>query len=280
MARRLMTIGVGVMIGIFIALGLGSDAGAASLVLYDNFTAPEINPDKWIGVDSFNSGPNPKTEAKRFIERGKLHIVLTTYGDTTSDSGTRSGDLGLGFPNPAAITAMEARVTVKQASFQDCAGNTSTSLAWAQLRGAFFNDGTSPEAGNRIGDIFTSFQKQANQNGNNITADIRRCNDLGCNNSTTLTSFIFTTTWTPGQAHVLRLEWDPAGNGFRFTVNPGKPTEETTLLTYITPDTLPPVFNFKNMKVRNLPANCTSGRKKVTMDALFDNVKLNPDAVP
>lgn len=79
---------------------------------------------------------------------------------------------------------------------------------------------------------------------------------------------------------MLRLEWDPPRNGFRFTENPGKASEESTFLTYATADKLPPAYDFKNIKVRNMPAHCTAGRKRVMTDVLLDNVKVNPAALP
>ena len=45
-------------------------------------------------------------------------------------------------------------------------------------------------------------------------------------------------------------------------------------------DGLPPVVDFKQIRAQQTGANCTAGRTKVGMDALFDNVKLNPGAVP
>lgn len=269
-----------VLAGVFATIAVLSGVSQAQLELYDNFSAPQINPDRWRGFESQSGNCCPDAEANRFIDRGKLHIALTSYGDVTSNSGTRTGRFGLSFSNPTPITAMEASVSVKQASFQDCTGNTSTSRAGAQLIGAFFNDGASSGADDRTGDILASIRKQQTHNGNQITADIQRCNDSGCSSSSTLTSFAFTTTWTQNQSHVLRLEVDPAGNGFRYTVNPGKTTEETTVLTFTAADSLPPVQNFKNVRAINTAANCTTGRTKVVMDALFDNVKLNPEAVP
>lgn len=111
---RLMIIALGA-VAVVAALMPGHEARAAELELYDNFSAPQINPDKWAGLESFNSSLNPNAEAKRFIERGKLHVALTTYGDVTSNSGDRQGRFGLRFSNPGTLTAIEGSVAVKQA---------------------------------------------------------------------------------------------------------------------------------------------------------------------
>lgn len=148
------------------------------------------------------------------------------------------------------------------------------------LTGSFFNDGSSTGPGDRTGDILAVMQKRLDHNGNQITVSLSRCTEPGCPTSTLLSSFTFTSTWTPGRAHTLRLEWDAAGNRFLFTVNPGKSSEESTALTYTASDSLPPVVNFKQIRAQNRAANCLSERKKVVMQALFDTVKLNPEAIP
>lgn len=267
---------------LFGALVLYPAVGQAQLELYDNFSGTQINPDKWNGTESFTSSSgNPNAEAQRFISGQKLRVALTTYGDATSNSGGRFGRFGLSFPNPTPITAMQASMTVKQAMAQDCTANTdTTSRATAQLIGAFFNDGTSPGSGNRIGDILATIEKRQSRDGLQIRASISRCTDSGCGNSSTVVAQVFPTSWKIGKADTLFIQWDPANNRFLYEVNPGTSREESLTLTYILSDSLPPVTNFKNIRASNAGANCTTGRTKVVMDVLFDNVQLNPEAVP
>lgn len=56
--------------------------------------------------------------------------------------------------------------------------------------------------------------------------------------------------------------------------------EESITLVYTAADNLPLVSNYKDIRGQNNGANYTAGRTKVAIDALFDNVKLNPEAVP
>lgn len=280
MARIRRTTIAMVLVGVCAALALASDVRATELALYDDFSGPEISPDKWGGFEGFTGSFDPNTEAKRFIQFGKLHVDLTTYGGVASSSNGLVGRFGLVVANPAPITAIEASVTVKRASFQDCADNPTPSRAIARIIGAFFNDGSSTGPSDRTGNILAGIQKHLDLNGNHFVAFVDRCPDAGCPTSTTLSSFAFTTTWTPGRADTLRLEWDPTVNRFLFTLNAGTSREESTGLTYTVSDSLPPVINFKQLVVQNRGANCLSGRMKVVMEALFDNVKLNPEAVP
>lgn len=207
-------------------------------------------------------------------------MALTTYGDVTSNSGDRSGRFGLSFPNPTPITAMQAKVIVKQAMAQDCPANPAVSRARAQLIGAFFNDGTGPGAGNRIGDILAGIQKEQSHDGFLMRAFINRCTDSGCSRSSPVVSQTFTAPWQIGKADTLFMQWDPANNRFLYELNPGTSREESITLTYTLSDSLPAVTNFKSIRASNNGANCTAGRTKVVVAALFDNVKLNPEAVP
>jgi len=275
---------MGVLAVLLGAMAFYPAVGQAQLELYDNFSGTQINPDKWNGAESFTSSSgNPNAEAQRYITGQKLRVALTTFGDVTSNTGDRSGRFGLSFPNPTPITAMQASVTVRQAMAQDCPANTAVSRARAQLIGAFFNDGTSPGAGNRIGDILAGIQKEQSHDGFLIRAFINRCTDSGCGSSSSaVPSQTFPTPWQIGRADTLLVQWDPANNRFLYEVNPGTSREESLTLTYPLSDGLPPVTNFKNIRASNNGANCMPPgvRTKVVMDARFDNVKLNPEAVP
>ena len=67
-------------------LATGADVSQAQLVLYDNFTATQIDPTKWRGNESFFAGDNPNAEAQRHIANGKLRVVLTTHGGTLTNT--------------------------------------------------------------------------------------------------------------------------------------------------------------------------------------------------
>jgi hypothetical protein len=274
-----MTLGVAV-IGVLAAMALASDATAASLALYDDFMAPQINPEKWYGFEGFNSSLNPNAEANRFIGGEKLHVVLTTYGDVTSDSDDRTGRFGLRFANPGLLTAIEVRIAVEQAEADDCTDNPSASRAQAQLLVSLFNDGSSTSSSDRTGNIRTSLNKQFSGDGNQIVASLSRCSDSGCISTSSLGSFTFTTTWTLSRVDRLRIEWDPAGSSVRYTVNPETSREEATVLSYTVPNDGPPVSDVAQLRNSNTGVNCMSGRTRVFMDALYDNVQLNPEALP
>jgi len=250
----------------------------AQLVLYENFNVKRIDPSKWQGGEFEVSGA-PNTETARRIEDGKLELSLTSYGSTGSDSGTAGiTSTRLGVTNPAAVTTLQAAVTVMSATVNGCAANMMTATrARANLFGSFFNDGTSPGAGNLTGDIRAVLHKVRDSIlGDRIEAFLNRCTDLACSSSTQLGFQVFTTVWEKEEADTLRVQWDPDNKRFLYSVNPGTGGEETIALGYAVSDALPPVSAFKQLSVGSSVANCTTGRPSATIKARFDNVRVNP----
>jgi hypothetical protein len=256
----------------------------AQLVLFDDFNLPTINPDKWHGGEGAGgSALAPNGETSRGIVDGQLQLQLTSYGETNSDIGfpPNGGNQRLRINNPGAVTAMQANVTVTSATVEGCPANPDRTRVRAQLHGVFFNDGSSTGAGDQTGDVRAIIEKRrASPAANTIRAIVNRCIDPGCDNNETLASFVFVTGWTLGVGDTLELGWEPDNDQFLFAVNPGTAGEETVALAYTVSDANPPVFDFKHLRVQNNVANCTEARKSASVTALFDDVMLNPEAIP
>ncbi len=254
----------------------------ASLALYDDFRRKEINPAKWRGHEHFRvtptGGRNPNREAVRQIGRKKLHLHLTTYGETSLNSGHGIGHFGLEVTNSDLVTAMQADVRVEKAIAEDCAANDRSSRARAQIIGFFFNDGTSSGPGDWTGDILAVIQKHLDSRGGRaILASIERCTTPNCSPSQALDVYVFGG-WKLKRTDTLGLEWQPDLDRFVFTVN-----GQSMPLSYLGAwdDSLPPQgAGPDRFRIRNTAANCTDGRKKASMDVYFDNVRLNQEAAP
>jgi hypothetical protein len=251
----------------------------AQLVLYDDFNVKPINPAKWSGSAGSAGPAAPNTESARKLAAKQLYIALTLWGRTDSNTGNAGVQSNrLDVTNPVPVTAIQADVTVKSVKVVGCAANPTATRARAQIVGGFFNDGTSPGAGDRTGDIIAGTQSVRDTLfGDRIEAFINRCTNATCTTFTGLAFQVFTATWTQGVADTLRLEWDPANDRFIHTVNPGGVNEIITL-TYTVPDANAPVANFKQVAAGNSAASCLgpAPRTSATMKALFDNVMLNP----
>lgn len=252
--------------------------GQAQLVVYDDFKGKQIDPSKWQGSEGGTAPGASHTDTARRIHGNQLELSLTSWGKTDSDVGN-AGTVSqrLGVTDPASVTTLQAEVVVKRATVNGCAANSTATRARAQLVGGFFSDGTSPSAGNRIGDILAGIQKVRDSiAGDVIEAFVQRCINSTCGTLTTLNFYTFATSWVMEHADTLRLAWDPGTDQFHFAVNPGTPLEESVSLPYTVSDTNPPVVNFKILAIGNSEASCTEGRTSASMEARFDNVMVNP----
>jgi hypothetical protein len=250
------------------------------LVLYDDFNAKRIDPERWSGMEGFAAPRNPNAEALRVLQGGVLWVKLTTYGNMSTNSDAQHGRFGLLLANPVQVTAMAAKVTVLSAEAEDCIANPAMSRARAQLLGVFFNDGSSTGPNDRTGDILAGMNKDLDRGGRSIVAFISRCLDASCTSSPTLVSHAFETTWSPLQTDTLQLQWDREGHQFLFVVNPGTTEEETAALSYPASDALPAVQTFKAIRASHSADNCMDARKQVSITAMFDDVLVNESAAP
>ena len=106
------------------------------LVLYDDFNATFINPNKWIGGEFGDAC----REAVRQIVSNRLQLLSRAYGHTNADTGQGLCHIFLSHPNPAAVTAMTAKVEIRQVETTGCATfGSDVTEASAQLHGRFFN---------------------------------------------------------------------------------------------------------------------------------------------
>jgi hypothetical protein len=274
---------------LILAIALGAlvlavpETSHAQLMLYDDFSSPLINPAKWFAGGGTGGSGNPTTDTRLFTTDltpagRQLEIAVRQYG-STSNSGTTGGQARLNVTNPAAITTMQARVTVNSALAESCSTNNPGSLlvrARAEVIGSFFNDGTSPSAGDRTGDFQAAIDKIADTNlGNVIQAFVLRCTNATCSTFTTINFANLVTPWSPNEPHTLTLAWDKTNKRFIMSATTQLGQTETVFLSYTQSDSDPPVNEFKELLVLNSAANCTGSHKQAYMDALFDTVMVN-----
>ena len=251
----------------------------AQLVLYDDFNVKPINPAKWFGTEGSTGLLSPNTEGRRELAFGELRMDLVMYGRTDSDIGVAGNATNaLNHTNPSAVTTIQADVLMSNVELVACAPNTSPTRAQAGINGFFFNDGTSPGAGNRTGDISAGIQKvQDTKLGDQTELFIARCTNSDCSAITTLASTVFTAAWVMRVVDTVRLQWDQPNQQFVYTLNPAGPSPETKTLSYTVTDTNPAVVSIKALSVSNSAANCLSGpRTSSYIKAYFDNVMVNP----
>jgi hypothetical protein len=266
--------------------------GHAQFVVYDDFSSGAIDPGKWHATSVEGPLAGPTGKALRIVENGSLRLALTSWGTSDSNSGfvvsrqrlaiKQLGTLGgTGF-----ITGMSARVTPLAVDVQDCPTNsdggstTFNSLrARAEIIGWFFNDG-SGGASDRTGNILASLKLYRGADGvNRIGADVTRCTDAACSaTAAAVPGATFSTLWVLGTPLDVTLAWEQASGKFTFTVaNPATLATESKDVVYLgtVTDAGPPtVGGFNSLNVLNTVKNCSPVRKRVLMDALFDNVQV------
>lgn len=210
----------------------------------------------------------------RQINRGQLELGINVYGRDDVDGGGQFVNSTVLFTNPDPITTVQATVTVVLAAAEACpTGNNANVIAGANA--VFFNDGTSTGPGDATGDIQATIEKVFFTDlGRVYQAEYFRCNNASCS-SLTRVDQLFTSTWNTGGANILTLTWDAANSQFLYTVKRGK-TTETITLHYPFTITNPPGVKFKGVFSGAFAVNCSGSRKHAFVDALFDDVMVNP----
>ncbi len=260
------------LITLMLVLGVPAHA-QGSLVLYDDFSNPLIDPAKWVGGEIFGTG----RETIRVISGGQLHLSYRSYGSTASDTGNQSGFLNLFFINPATITTI--RATARVNSFQATGCSTPGSFATgvrAEIHGRFFNTGT-PTLGSSLGDVFAHIYllKLSNEGSVQVLADVGQCSNAFCSQGNIL-GIQSLGSVSLGTTTTLLMQWDQPNHRFIFQ----RDDQPLAFIPYAVSDTAPPSLQFKILDVNNFVANCTATPRPVGfLDVFYDNVYLNSTAV-
>ena len=249
-----------------------------SLVLYDDFSTPLLDPARWFGAEP---GQNVGLEAVRVrsinqnSSNGQLHLAYRSYGSTNFDGGTQSATLSLFFTNPAAITAVRATVQVNKVKATGCATANTTTTARTEIHGRFFNTGTPV---NDIGDVVAIIQisQFSNESVVRVLADVFQCSLSPCSQGTSLGHRDLGVISLGSSARLL-IQWDQPNHQFIFQRDNGP----LTFVQYTVSDTAPPFGQFKMLDIFNDVANCTATPRPVGfVDTFYSNVFVNASAAP
>jgi len=251
----------------------------AQAQIIDKFKGAAVNPEIWRGGEGTGDNGTQNTETARGLKGGALEMSLTSFGKTDSDAGNAgNGHTRLRLLHPEGLTQLQADVRVMNAVAEDCDANTTPSRPRARIFGAFFNDGSSGGPGDETGDVLATIQMVLDSGaGREISLSVFRCVDALCNIVDTTPfgagGFVkFATAWKPGQKRMLTLIWDQATKQFVGIVDAGKKSEEMQVISYgALSDVDPPGFDFKDLRVQTIQANCTAGATKSRLTARFDN---------
>jgi hypothetical protein len=251
------------------------------LVLYDDFNATHIDPDKWFGGEFSVPFPGASTEAIRQIQDHRLRLAYRSFGQTDSDSGRPRHEFMLRFRDPAAVTAIQATVQVTDAATTGCPGNPEPTLAWAMLGGRFFGTAaTIPESA--VNDVVASIRLVRRSDATDppdvlrVRSSIFHCANTPCTTGSGL-HFQDLGPVKRGEMVKLRVQWDRDNHRFIFQRDDGP----EVVAPYTVPDTTPPGIQVKLLDAIHFVPNCTTTpRPMAFIDALFDDVMVNKSAAP
>src|SRR5207249_1388177 len=234
--------------------------------LYDNFKAPNISKNKWLGGEGSSQLGR---DVSRGIENGQLRLRNRSVGFTASDSGSGINFVFLGVPDPAATGDMKATVTATNVNDVGCGGNTSPTLSFAGLIGSFFNADT-PNNGDATNDVVAavgiSWDSDRSAAGKplQVVSYVLQCTNQSCDTFNVL-DFDKLRSIALGTPATVEMTWDPLFHG--FTVLETEPNKAAVFHAYgytgVVTDTSPPGLPFKHLQAQNNVANCTTVPRRV-----------------
>lgn len=252
----------------------------APWVLYDNFNAPLINPNRWFGAEGNGPitrlTPQVSAESERLVQGGRLRMSFRSYGLTTSDVDPTNNALRLMFTSPATIIGVRATVGIRRYDLTPCPTNaTTTTRVQARLIGVFFNAGTST-LGDFSNDVFALVRlfrrvDSADPPGVfQVQGFVFRCDDFDCRISTNLPIATLGTIST-GTTGTVSVQWDRGNHQFLFRYG----TTQASI-PYPWSDTTPSANVDKRLDVSTGVPNCTAAARPMAfIEAGFNDVYVN-----
>jgi hypothetical protein len=252
-----------------------------SLVLYDDFNATHLDPNRW----SATGWGDASTEAIRKIQDHRLRLGYRSYAKTDSDRERLGHGQALFFPNPASITAIHATVQVADAMATSCRGNPKITQSGAYLSGFFFNTAT-PMPGSQVNDVLAGIRLVRNSDASEPPDVLRtqsfvwHCmEERGCDPLDPRTPLHWQDLGLVklGEMSRLRVQWDRENHRFIFQ----RGGDPEVVAPYTVSDTAPASNSRKMVAITQVVANCTASPRPVAfIEVFFDDVMVNASAAP
>ncbi|MFP5213266.1 MAG: hypothetical protein ACLGPL_07790 [Acidobacteriota bacterium] len=258
-----------------------SPTSAQTLVLYDDFNKPYVDPSKWIGVE-YNDN-NIMTELTRSISGTDanrwLNLRLVAHSIKSLTAMTIIPGNKLRFANAEALTAMKAKATIKSAEVTNCTSNIAyPNFVRFRMAGYFFNCGKAAP-GSRVNDIYAQMRIVSSANNPSAlsaVAIVDKCLDDTCDSYDRLLSQPLVSV-EMNKPITVGINWSKSGNAFVFTAG-----AKTHKYVYTLSDAYPAwASNDKRIEVQAGLNNCVDNSTAMGMiEATVDNVYTNAAALP
>jgi hypothetical protein len=240
----------------------------AQTTLYDNFSAPDLDPSKWYGWQ-YTSGPGAPLELVRQVQSGTLLLSHRVAGSPAFDFGTHESDNVVSLRNDAGtgdrrLSAIQFDVNVSSFVATSCPTSGTRSFAVARaIYGAFF-DGR--------GDVRVYLEVRRDSASTDPPDMLRVVGYLWHDVDGMLPGSLDLGPLSTTTTATLRASWDQVGHKVDFQMNQN-PAES---IPYTRDDSQLPRSPFGNLAATGFAANCMAGRQFAAITASFANVFVDP----
>jgi hypothetical protein len=244
-------------------------------VLYDNFNAIHINPDKWAGSE-YQMGGKILREALREIKGGQLRLTALGYSDPTMDSGEMNAFNAMTFINSDKIHKIKATVRMNQVEFQECPASQPC-IADTRLKARFFNAGL-PVPDSEKDDVIAQILIRACSNKPDtldIRANVKRCTNNDCTQADNLFNQVLQSINLKEKIH-LGIVWDKDNHQIIFLH--GTKQEAYSYEGIVSDENIGNTSKHFNSQVM-LYNTDEHVRSMVYIDSLIENVYVNETAL-
>jgi len=270
-------------LSVFVILGFLVASPAQSQELYDDFTGPLLNPEKWFSnyAGLTNQRLTNFLEIGQVISKKKLDMFNNCTGSILDgNSSSTLCSTRLVMQDGEGVMAMEALVQPIAIDMTSCALNDAGST-FIRFGGAFFNSGTVDPTG-QTNDVQAHISLRRNPADPvgvmTIQGTVFRCTAADCSTYEQVTTTGEDNPVDLGTINVkkkiqLKLVYDPVNHVFKFTQGKGKKAVERVIGYTVNENFLPYASNggFKRLEIRHHLTNCEAGAVTGWARAYFDN---------
>jgi hypothetical protein len=241
------------------ALACAPAIAEAQLVLYDDFSAPQLDETRWIGRE-IGGGV---LEIQREIQNERLTLQVRVRAGLADPSHERVGENALVPRRSKQFDEIAFHVAVRKADVSACASGEESVAA---ARGVYplFNDGT----GDVVAIIAAERSSAAAPGDLDVVGSLVHRSDAG----DALLGSVHLGSAVVGQWMRLRVKWAAAASAVRYQ----KDAEPVSSIEYTNAVVAAPAAPRKYLGAQGVAGGCPSATASSSLVAAFDNVRVNP----
>lgn len=251
-----------------LCLTMTAAVAEAQVTLYDDFTSPRIDENKWVGRQfvTREGGTGDLLEIQREISAAQMLVLQTrVVGGRADMFGTVTVENALAFRHAQTFDGIVFDVAVRKLDVTGCVGTAATEIE-ARAVFALFDDGF----GDVVADVgvMRSSDSAAPAGELEVTASLVHRSDAG----NTLLDRVSLGSAVLGQQMKLRLRWDAA----RSRVRVQRDADAAVSIGYVNAVLGEPARPHKYLAARAKVGDCATAPGRGAIVAVFDDVRVDP----